>query len=197
MSSARVDQGGPNVFGLEVGVTLQNRFGGRAGRKHAENVLDGDAYAPDDRLAAEDPRVDRDALEKLGFVHGIYPHRLELRPHYGRVRVKKPGLDCSPSLTMSMPRREQRSPLACRSNSFIRFPTTRAETTPPRCASRSFLFLPDRFHRDPQAGGLQYRSQASQLRVAGFREHLVSRFASELRLAGDLGDATPCVGDLP
>ena len=48
---------------------LQNRLRSRTGRKHAENVLDGDAHAADDRLAAEDFWVDRDALEEIGFVH--------------------------------------------------------------------------------------------------------------------------------
>src|SRR6266700_5425745 len=67
--SARVDQGGLNVFGLEVRVMLQNRFRSRTGRKQAENVLDGDAHAANDRLAAEDFWVDCDALEEIGVAH--------------------------------------------------------------------------------------------------------------------------------
>ena len=40
-----------------------------ARRDHAQDVLHGEAASPNDRLSAEDLRIDCDALKKLVFSH--------------------------------------------------------------------------------------------------------------------------------
>ena len=66
--AARVGKAGKHVLPLKPRVGANQIVHGIARRQHAEYVLDGQAPASDDRLSAEDLRVDRNALEKVGFV---------------------------------------------------------------------------------------------------------------------------------
>lgn len=58
-----VDQAGLNVFSFEPGVPFEDGLEGVARGEHAEDVLDREAPAPDDRLATVDSRIDGDSPE--------------------------------------------------------------------------------------------------------------------------------------
>jgi len=116
---------GKHVFALEPRIGTQQIIDRVTRRQHAEYVLDGQAPASDNRLTAEDLRIDRDALEKLCFVHaGIVrpaPSRpLERRPlrvvklHAQRILLRRSAMRvCQPgpvafhrSITSTGSRRE-------------------------------------------------------------------------------------------
>lgn len=69
--SVSVSQASPDIVRLEPRISLENRVDRIAGREHSENVLNGQAPAANDRLAAEDPRIGGYSREQLSVVHGL------------------------------------------------------------------------------------------------------------------------------
>jgi hypothetical protein len=67
--AARVGKAGEDILPLEPRIGTEQVIDRVTRRQHAEHVLDSQAAVSDDRLSAEDFRVDRDSLEKVGFVH--------------------------------------------------------------------------------------------------------------------------------
>jgi len=63
--SIRVGKAGPDVIRLEPGVLGQEGLAVVASREHREHMFDRQAPPPDDRFAAEDRRIDRDAFQQL------------------------------------------------------------------------------------------------------------------------------------
>ena len=61
---SRIHEAGPNVVGLEPGVALEDGLGCIPGGQHAEDMLDGETVPANDRLAAEDRGIRRDASEQ-------------------------------------------------------------------------------------------------------------------------------------
>jgi hypothetical protein len=70
-NAAGVQQAGTHVFWLQPRVFGQQRVGRVAGGEHAQDVLHGKAAPSDDRLPAEDLRVDGDARQELAICSGI------------------------------------------------------------------------------------------------------------------------------
>jgi hypothetical protein len=60
-----------HVLGLEKRVVREDRLRRPARGEHSENVLGGEPLPANDRLVAEDLRVDRDPLERFALVYGI------------------------------------------------------------------------------------------------------------------------------
>ena len=58
----RIRKASSDVVDLEVGIVVEDGLGRLALSKQAENKLDGNAHAPDDRLAAEDLGVGRNSV---------------------------------------------------------------------------------------------------------------------------------------
>src|SRR5437588_7660604 len=86
--AARIGKAGKHVFALEPRIGTQQIIDRVTRRQHAEYVLDGQAPASDNRLAAEDLRIDRDSLEKIGFVHAGIVRPARGRPwSVGRLRT--------------------------------------------------------------------------------------------------------------
>jgi hypothetical protein len=65
--SAGVDEAGLDVFHLEPGIPFENRLGTIARGEHAEDMLDGQPVAPNDRLSPENVRIDGNPLKELIF----------------------------------------------------------------------------------------------------------------------------------
>src|SRR5690606_8355843 len=65
-----VEQAGGDVLGLEVGVVRQDLLGGFPSGEKLEHVDDADAHPPDAWAPPALLRVDRDASQELGLVHG-------------------------------------------------------------------------------------------------------------------------------
>ena len=60
-----------NVLRFEKRVLLQDQLCGVPGCQHAQDMFNGDAHVPDNRLSAEDVWAHGDAFEQ--FVLGRYP----------------------------------------------------------------------------------------------------------------------------
>ena len=68
-----VEQTGANVLDLQPRIAFENRFHGIAGREHAQDVLDREPSAANNRFAAENLRIERDPFQEFLFVHRISP----------------------------------------------------------------------------------------------------------------------------
>jgi len=77
--AARIGNARKHILTLEPRIGTKQVIDRVAGRQHAEHVLDGKALASDYWLSAEDLRIDRDPLEKVGLVH----ERDSRMPAYG------------------------------------------------------------------------------------------------------------------
>jgi hypothetical protein len=64
-----------DIFSFQPGITLEDGFRRVTGGQHAEDVLDCQTASTNNRLAAENARVDGDACEKELLIHGR-PHRM-------------------------------------------------------------------------------------------------------------------------
>ena len=77
--TASVDQTGLDILALKPGVAFEKDFRSVACSEHAENMLDGETPAADDRLAAKDRWIHRDAFEQALFVHCTFPQPVAVR----------------------------------------------------------------------------------------------------------------------
>ena len=68
-NTAGVSEAREHVLALEPWIGPQQVIDAVPRGQHAEHMLDRQPPAADDRLSAEDLRIDGDALEKVGFVH--------------------------------------------------------------------------------------------------------------------------------
>ena len=96
--AAGVRQAGEDVFGLEPRIALQYGLVIVARRQHSQHVLDGQTTASNDRFAAVNPRIGRDSLKELRFVHSRSILVAEGEERYDRPRriyCRSLG-DCTP-----------------------------------------------------------------------------------------------------
>ncbi len=75
-----IEEASLNVLRLQPRVPLQNRLWTVPGSEHPEDVLRSQSMAPDDRLPAEYPRVDRDASKEF-----VLWQRLEMQGSSARM----------------------------------------------------------------------------------------------------------------
>ena len=74
--TSRIYQAGLHVVAFEPRVLPEEIINRVSGRQHPEDVLHRQAPAPNDRLAAEDARINRDPAQKgvlLNLCHCRYP----------------------------------------------------------------------------------------------------------------------------
>ena len=72
--SASIDEARLDIFGLEPGIALENGLWTIARGEHAEHMLHGEPMPTNDRLPAEDLRVDGYPLEELIFLWNLLLH---------------------------------------------------------------------------------------------------------------------------
>jgi hypothetical protein len=66
-----------DILSLKPRIPFEDRLGRVAGRKHAENVFNGQPSSPDNRLAAEDRGIEGDSFEQGFLVHDAIPHAFD------------------------------------------------------------------------------------------------------------------------
>jgi len=77
--SASIDHARLNVLRFEPGIALEDGLRAITGAEHTEDMFHCQPMPPNNRLPAEDLRVDRNPLEKLIFLWNLPLHLASLK----------------------------------------------------------------------------------------------------------------------